>query len=126
MIRLRLYTFLLFPLATLISQSCYYDNEEDLYPDTSCDTSITTYSAVIAPIIMENCSYSGCHDNGTSPAGGLSLTAHQGIAGASNQIVNRINRGESDPLLMPRGTGKLNACDIEKIERWVRNGSLNN
>jgi len=44
---------------------CYYDNEEELYPQApECDTLNVTYSATIALIMETNCN--DCH-GGASP-----------------------------------------------------------
>jgi hypothetical protein len=38
--------------------------------------------------------------------------------------LNRINLGNNNPLLMPKGN-KLSDLDIYLIEKWVSNGALN-
>ncbi|HNF31171.1 MAG TPA: hypothetical protein PLU51_02075, partial [Bacteroidia bacterium] len=44
----------------LCISSCYYDVEDELYPNTgNCDTLNITYSQTVAPIVSSNCKI--CH-----------------------------------------------------------------
>lgn len=106
------------------TQACYYDNAEELYPNTECDTTAMSFQNDINPIIQTNCTV--CH-SGSTPSGGLLLTNHAQIAAAANsgKIMDRISRSNGDPLLMPQ-TGKLGDCSIAKIEAWINQGTLNN
>ena len=99
-------------------QSCYYDNEEELYPYApSCDTTNVDFSTIIQPIFVTNCARSGCHVPGT---GRKDLTTYSGI----KDIVDDGQLEERVILLgnMPP-TGPLNRCDITKIETWIKNGA---
>jgi len=123
---LRSHLFLL--LATLIQQSCYYDNREDLYAqfEPECITETVSFSADIAPIINTNCAFSGCHA-GPSPSAGLDLSSHPSISNAvlNGRVLNRINLNNGDGGQMPP-TGKLSDCTILLIEEWALNGAPNN
>lgn len=104
--------------------SCYYDNEEALYPSlsNSCDTSNVTYSGTIAPLLSNNC-YS-CHSNANSAFGGnIHLQDIADVITNSSKIVVSIKRTGSKP--MPP-SGKLNSCAISQFDIWVRNGMPNN
>jgi hypothetical protein len=107
--------------------SCYYDNEEALYPylSTSCDTTNVTFSGTIVSILSNNC-YS-CHSNNTAAANGngIRLENHadvairaSGVAGAMKQIP------PYSP--MPKNGGKVKECSITQFDVWVRNGMPNN
>ena len=55
-------------LAVLLSfSSCYYDVEEELYPEIDCDTQGVTYSGTIQPLLSENCLV--CHSAAVNTAG---------------------------------------------------------
>jgi hypothetical protein len=104
--------------------SCYYDNEEALYPTLSnaCDTTNVTFSGTIAPILSNNC-YS-CHSNSNATfGGGIHLQSIADVITNSSKIVVSIKQTGSKP--MPPG-GKLNSCSITQFDIWVRNGMPNN
>ncbi len=104
--------------------SCYYDNEEALYPslNNSCDTTNVTYSATILPILQNNC-YS-CHSNANSAFGGnVQLEAYSDVVANIARIIPAIKQTGSKP--MPPN-GKLKDCSINQFDIWVRNGMLNN
>ena len=104
--------------------SCFYDNEEALYPTLSnaCDTTNVTFSGTIAPILSNNC-YS-CHSNSNATfGGGIHLQSIADVITNSSKIVISIKQTGSKP--MPPG-GKLNNCSITQFDIWVRNGMPNN
>jgi hypothetical protein len=121
----RLIIFLPFiAIFLLFFVSCYYDNEEALYPtlNTSCDTTIVTFSGTIVPILSNSC-YS-CHSNATAAFGGnIHLEAIADVRTNSAKIVVSIKQTGTKP--MPPG-GKLKVCSITQFDIWVRNGMLNN
>ena len=109
----------------IFMQSCYYDNVEDLYPQLpECDTANVTYSKSIWPVINSNCT--GCH-GGNAPAGNTRLENYNDISSAANNgsLLGTI-RHENGWSPMPKGGGKLNNCDIAKIETWVNQGTPDN
>jgi len=104
--------------------SCYYDNEEALYPsiNNTCDTTNVTFSGSITPILSSNC-YS-CHSDANAAfGGGIHLQAIADVITNSSKISVSINQTGSKP--MPP-SGKLSSCSIAKFEIWVRNGMPNN
>jgi len=114
-------TIALFPLFFV---SCYYDNEEALYPtlNASCDTTNVTFSGTIVTILSNNC-YS-CHSNSNSAIGGnIRLESYANVSSNSAKIVPAINQTGAKP--MPP-TGKLRACSIAQFDIWRRNGMPNN
>ena len=111
-------------IISLFFVSCYYDNEEALYPslNNSCDTTNVTYSAAILPILQNNC-YS-CHSNANSAFGGnVQLEAYSDVVANIARIIPAIKQTGSKP--MPP-SGKLKDCSINQFDIWVRNGMLNN
>lgn len=103
-------------------ESCYYDNEEYLYPSASaCDTTLVSYSNDIAPVISTHC-FGGCH-NGSNPTGVFKLETYADVQNKSGILVNALN-GFGVPLMPP--SGKLSACTINNVRAWVNQGALNN
>jgi hypothetical protein len=110
-------------LFLLFFVSCYYDNEEALYPslNTSCDTMNVTYSVTIALILSNNCT--GCH-SGATPSGAISLTSYANVVAKVTNVAGSIKHtGTFSP--MPPGN-KLKVCSISQFDIWVRNGMPNN
>jgi hypothetical protein len=108
----------------LFFASCYYDNEESLYPslNSSCDTTIVTYSGTIAPIMSSYCTT--CH-SGSAPSGGISLTGYSAVqTTASSGLLMNALTGNGVPV-MPV-SGALPACKLTQFKIWIRNGMLNN
>lgn len=112
--------------------ACYYDNEEELYPQAAggggCDTANVTYSNVVSKIINTKCATSGCHA-GTSGQAIGNFENHANLKtfldGKKATFINAINHtGGASP--MPKGGTKLVACDILKIETWINKGYPNN
>jgi len=123
MIRIFNYLMIL-GLIILGTTSCYYDNEEELYPQPiECDTSNVTYSSSIAPIMSNSCN--DCH-GGVAPAAGIETDTYEGLKiiaddGRLRGVVNH----ESGYSPMPKDRPKLNDCDLTKIGIWLDNGALN-
>ena len=108
----------------IIFASCYYDNEEALYPafSNSCDTTNVTYSGTIMPILTNNCT--GCH-SGATPGGGILLTSHAAVVSKITNVIGSIKHSATF-MPMPQGGGKLKDCSIKQFDIWVRKGMLNN
>jgi uncharacterized membrane protein len=112
-------------IAGLLS-SCYYDNEQDLYPaspqnnpPTNTD-SVVSFSKTIQPIIANNCATSGCHvANFTAP----NLTTHASIAANKERIKIRAIDGKPTP--MP-ATGLMSVDNRTKLAAWIEAGAPNN
>ena len=109
---------------TAASAGCYYDVEEELYLNTACDTLDVSYAATIQPIIEDNCL--NCH-SASANFGGVTLEGHTQLKQyAENGQLLGVIRHESGFPPMPQGAPKLVDCTIQKIEKWVREGALNN
>jgi hypothetical protein len=121
---------LLLPLTIIIAiiiVSCYYDNEEALYPSYSsaCDTLHVTFSGTIVPIMQNNCL--SCHSNSSAASSGnnIRLENYADIRANTTAITGSINqRGNYSP--MPKNGGKLKNCSLQQFDIWVRQGMLNN
>jgi hypothetical protein len=108
----------------LALSSCYYDNEEALYPvrpsSNDCDTVAPTYSVTIQPIIQDNCL--GCH-SGSDPYAGLNLSTLDNLKTAinNNNLMNHVR--ENGYSIMPP-SGSLSECNIKELNAWIVNGML--
>ena len=118
------YSLPLFIIVVIFFASCYYDNEEALYPslNSSCDTTNVTYSGTIAPLLSNNCT--SCHSGG-APSGSISLTSYTSVqASAANGTLMNALKGTGVPAMPP--SGSLTACKITQVRIWIKNGILNN
>ncbi|TAL81792.1 MAG: hypothetical protein EPN88_00285 [Bacteroidetes bacterium] len=108
----------------LFFMSCYYDNEEALYPylNNTCDTNNVTFSGTIVPILTNNC-YS-CHSHVNAAFGGnIHLESFNEVVTNSAKLIVAIKQTGAKP--MPP-SGKLKVCSITQIDIWIRNGMFNN
>ncbi len=106
--------------------ACYYDNKEELYQNfpQACDTSNTTFSATILPIMHQSCAIPNCHV-GVMPQSSLDLSTYGDvqIIGLDGRLVGTVTG--SSGLIMPP-SGPLTQCEVKKIKKWVQNGVQNN
>lgn len=104
--------------------ACEYNNAEDLYPVQMCDTVSVTYSATIAPIIMQNCF--DCH-GGNAEISGIPLEGYANLKNMvdAQRLVGAI-RHQSGFSFMPKDRPALPECEILKIEKWVAAGAPDN
>jgi hypothetical protein len=111
---------MLFLCLTLIITSCYYDNEEELYPviDNNCDTTNITYAGTVKKMIDESCI--GCHSSGT-----VVLTNYTQISSQATAILGSIKH-EGGYKAMPQGAAKLSDCKINQFDIWITQGKPNN
>lgn len=107
------------------ASSCYYDNEQELYPSISvCDTTNITFSNFVKPMVDQQCK--SCH-GATSPSGGLSLIDYTTIKAsvASGKFYNSVTWA-SGISPMPQGGNKWTNCDLLKLKNWIDKGAQNN
>ena len=117
-------TLLLAFAATVLlgMNSCYYDNEEVLYPNNFCDTSIVTWSGTIQPLITSRCATTGCHVSGAQLP---DLSTYAGVRAQADNGRIRARAIIGSPSIMPQ-SGKLPACEIQKLDIWLQAGAPNN
>jgi hypothetical protein len=103
---------------------CYYDVEEELYLDTGCDTTDVTYSGTVLPIIEGRC-YK-CHDQ-VNNNGNVTLEGYDNLKRYANngQLLGAVKH-QAGFSAMPKNESPLLSCEIEKIEKWIDDGGLNN
>ena len=116
--------YFLFALVALSFSSCYYDNEEELYPSViTCHTITVTYSNSVVPILTASCN--GCHSS-SSPQGGIILDTYAKASQYANSglLYGVISHTSGWP--MPKGGAKIDDCSIAKIKKWAAAGAPNN
>jgi len=114
-------------LLSLLLVSCYYDNEEALYPSisTTCDTVNVTFSGTIKSILANSCL--SCHSNATAASAGnnIRLENYADVQAKATSIAGSVKHsGSYSP--MPKNGGNIKACSITQFDIWVSKGMLNN
>jgi len=107
--------------------ACYYDKADKLYPvAVSCDTANMRYSTHVAPLITINCLNLGCHTSG-NPSGGINLQSYANVMAVipGDKLINALQYKTGGSKNMPP-TGKLSACDVSKVDAWIKRGYPNN
>lgn len=113
--------------------SCYYDNFAELNPGIGlqgCDDTTGTigFTANVLPILNANCGTNNpaCHQNNSS-TGFYNLNTKAGVQVAidDNKFIQAI-RHEAGASAMPKNApGKIDACSIAVIEKWLATGQAN-
>ena len=108
----------------LVFSSCYYDNEEELYPNSNCVTEEMSYTNDILPVLETNCY--GCHAN-IIKLGNVDLQGHEDLLEyvETGQLIGAISH-DPDYSPMPKSGAMLDDCTIEKFIAWIEQGALNN
>ena len=90
-----------------------------------CDTTTAiSFTTFVKPIIENRCQ--GCH-GGTIPSGNLNLTTYVQIkASAQTPAFMGSMRNKAGFSFMPKGGLSLTACELNKMETWIKRGALNN
>lgn len=115
-------------VVALLATGCFFDNEEDLYPEARvCSDTVGTigFAAKVQPIFNANCNGGGCH-NSNSQAAGIVLDNHGGVVSAINNRLLDALKHEGGASPMPKNGAKLPTCDIAKVELWINQGAENN
>ena len=107
---------------TLVLHSCYYDVEQELYPNTGCETANMSYANDILPILnSKGCI--GCH-------GDLATLDLNGYADLKIYVDNGSLYGSINHDVgfrpMPDFQPKIDQCSIDKIKSWIDAGAPNN
>jgi hypothetical protein len=112
--------------SALTLSSCYYDNEETLYPGSAnCTVPVTsTFSGNVLPLLNNRCN--NCH-GGSSPSADINLTSYTEVMKYVNNesLMGSINHA-SGYSAMPKNAGKMSSCEIGTIQSWIDAGALNN
>ena len=112
--------YLLFLISFItITNSCYYDSEQILYPNiTSCKI-VPSYKSEVSILINKSCASNGCHASGATNSGGA-LVNYSQIKAKAEVIKSTVVNGS-----MPKGATFSNE-QIKLIKCWIENGAPNN
>lgn len=122
--RMRTWTICLFASILVLGNGCYYDNEEELYPNSFCDTVNVNYSGAVSEIIASRCATPGCHVAGGDGAGDFTIFSEITEKVNNGRFLRSIRR-ESNGAPMPPG-GPLPACELRQLELWIEAGAQQN
>ncbi len=109
--------------------SCYYDIEQELYPDENmnCDTVSLSFQHDVLPIIKQNCYR--CHSFAiySVSGGGINLEGYTQLKlyADNSQLMNAVNH-TGGVIPMPKDGAKLSYCDRAAINRWILNHAPDN
>ena len=119
-------TLIGFTLATaiiLLIASCYYDKEEQLYPqlNSACDTTNVRFSTKIQPILSLYCY--GCHSNANAASFGnnIKLENYSDVVVNINRVYGAIMH-QTGYSPMPKNGSMLSDCSRTMFAIWIRNG----
>lgn len=110
-------TLALLGLITIALSGCYYDIEDELYPEPCFIPVDIRYDFRIQQIVETNCTTSGCHEpNGTAPG---DFTSYNGLLPflEDGSFENRVVELRTMPP-----SGELAPCEIEQIKAWLAAG----
>jgi hypothetical protein len=127
-----LFKLLLISLPIVLLNACYYDKEQDLYPNSFAsivDLNNVSYTSNVLPIFNANCAGGSCHSGGSTPFNfGSYTTVKTYLDLPANNLICSIDwtcSGGSHK--MPQGaTTQLAASQITIIKNWVSQGYKNN
>ena len=122
--------FLLVPIAFMVMmQGCYYDNEEELYPETDCVAQDVSFQLDVVPILRNACY--NCHDLANAPVlgNGINIEGYERMKAYTQNNTNKMVgslkwNGQASP--MPKNAPQLDNCSIAVIEAWISDGYQNN
>lgn len=90
-----------------------------------CDLSNVTFSQTVFPILQNNACV-GCH-SGASPSGGVVLSNYNAVVAEVNsgRLMGAIRHQQGFAIMPPSGT-QISQCNIDQIQKWIDDGTLNN
>jgi mono/diheme cytochrome c family protein len=90
---------------------------------SACDTTVAKYSTQIKPMMDTYCN--GCHSTTAADAsgGGTVLDTYASVNDIAAAVAASVKRTNNT---MPKNGSKLSDCNIKIIDKWIREGALNN
>jgi hypothetical protein len=111
-----------------VSTGCFYDKADQVYPQSTCDTTNVTLSVELNDILSANCFR--CHSSVNAPinGGNYNLQDYATIhnAAVNGLLLSSIQQDNKLAPPMPQDGGKLSDCEISKFAAWVDKGAPNN
>lgn len=104
-----------------LSLACESRTYEEISDQTPAPV-VVKYTADVKPIVDANCI--SCH-NSTGAASYFPLTSYSQVKNNIDNVIDRIQRVNGDPLKMPQG-GALSPSQITIFTKWKADGLLEN
>ena len=101
---------------------------------TNCNADTAYFQQQVLPVIVSNCSMSGCHD-AISHEEGIILTTYESIMSTGkikpgnpgdSEIFGKIITNDNDNRMPPPPRNRLTADQVEVIRKWIQQGAINN
>jgi hypothetical protein len=107
---------------------CKYDKEDQVYPQTTCDTTNITLSGEINNILSANCFRCHSSTNAATLGGSYNLQDYNTIhaAATDGRLLSSITQDNKLAPPMPEDGGKLSDCEINKFRAWINDGAPDN
>ena len=103
----------------LIISACAYDNEEDLFGENDCNSTVS-FAQDVQPIIEAHCAIPDCHVSGAQPP---NLMQTSTIISRADRIRDRTQ----SRTMPPSSSGiTLTEAEIQTIDCWVQQGANEN
>lgn len=103
----------------LVLSGCYFDKEEELYPNSfGVDTTTYYYAKDIKPLVDTYCATGVCHKTGFQLP---DLSTYAGLSANATRVRVRAVEQRSMPA-----AGPLPVSEINKIRNWIDAGALDN
>ena len=116
-------------IPVMLMNSCYYDKEQDLYPNSYAapvDLNNVSYSKNVQPI-LSLCNSCHATKNSSPFVSGTWNDLNTYLSNPSNNLICAIQWNCSGDLhKMPQGGSQLSQTQIATIVNWVNQGHLNN
>lgn len=92
-----------------------------------CDPDSVYFEQQILPLLVSNCSQSGCH-NAASAQDGVILTSYSNLmnTAGTGDLIDVITETDPDKIMPPPGETPLTSAQISLIQTWVQQGAQNN
>ncbi len=100
-----------------------------------CSPDTVYFQNEILPLLVSNCTESGCH-NATDKQKGVILDSYDNIIATvddvrsndwnKNELIEVLVLNEPDKRMPPAPNEKLTLLQVERITKWVAQGALNN
>jgi hypothetical protein len=99
----------------------YPESKTNTPTANTCDSSAITYTNFVAGVMSSNCTFSGCHDSGSS----FDLTTYAGVKLKvdDESFKRRVFDLKDMPPTYSSGPKSLDDCTIGKLKKWINNGA---
>ncbi len=99
----------------------YPESKTNSQNTSTCDSSSVTYTNFVANVMSSNCTFSGCHNSGSSVD--LTTYALLKLKVDDGTFNNRVLVQKDMPPSYSSGPVSLDACSLAKLKKWINNGA---